>query len=74
MVVEGNHYFPIGSAQRDVLAQTATHGVCPWESTASHSLTVGGRSSTEPMGYSTSTWSPGLTARAVVVEPTKAKR
>ncbi len=35
VVVEGNHYFPLGSVSAE-LVQTATTSVCPWKGTASY--------------------------------------
>ena len=36
VVVEGNHYFPIGSVADGVLSSSDTHTVCPWKGTASY--------------------------------------
>lgn len=36
VVVEGNHYFPIGSANLAYLKPSETHTVCPWKGTASY--------------------------------------
>jgi uncharacterized protein (DUF427 family) len=48
VVVEGNHYFPIDSVQLGVLAETATHSVCPWKGTASYySVTVDGQTNVD---------------------------
>ncbi len=35
-VVEGNHYFPPESVQRDHLRESATHTTCPWKGVASY--------------------------------------
>lgn len=34
--VEGNHYFPLSSVDRQYLQDSATHTVCPWKGTASY--------------------------------------
>ena len=36
VVVEGNHYFPIGSVRADVLRPSDHHTVCGWKGTASY--------------------------------------
>lgn len=36
VVVEGNHYFPLEDANRDVFEPSETHTVCPWKGTASY--------------------------------------
>jgi uncharacterized protein (DUF427 family) len=42
VIVEGNHYFPIGAVRADVLVPSETTSVCPWKGTASYySLSVG---------------------------------
>ncbi len=44
VTVEGNAYFPVGSVQKGVLKESATHSVCPWKGTASYySLEVDGK-------------------------------
>lgn len=44
VVVEGNHYFPLGSVDEAVLSPSDTTSVCPWKGTASYlSLTVDGK-------------------------------
>ena len=41
--VEGNHYFPIESVDRDLLQPSRSHTVCLWKGIASYySITVGG--------------------------------
>ncbi|KIL66819.1 hypothetical protein M378DRAFT_103035, partial [Amanita muscaria Koide BX008] len=35
-VVEGNHYFPPSSINKDYFSDSATHTVCPWKGTASY--------------------------------------
>lgn len=42
VVVEGNHYFPIESANRELLVESATTTVCSWKGTANYySIRVG---------------------------------
>ncbi len=36
VVVEGNHYFPLGSVRQEYLRESATRTVCPWKGTASY--------------------------------------
>ncbi len=36
VLVEGNHYFPAGSVNTALLAESATTSVCPWKGTASY--------------------------------------
>jgi uncharacterized protein (DUF427 family) len=43
IVVEGNHYFPPGSVNRDYFQDSATHTTCPWKGQASYyNVVVGG--------------------------------
>jgi uncharacterized protein (DUF427 family) len=45
VVVEGNHYFPPQSLDRQYFTASSTHTVCPWKGIASyHTLTVDGAS------------------------------
>ena len=39
IVVEGNHYFPPSSVQREYFVDSDTHTTCPWKGEASY-LTV----------------------------------
>lgn len=44
VVVEGNHYFPAESINREFFTASDTHSVCPWKGTASYyTVTVDGR-------------------------------
>ena len=40
VVVEGNHYFPAGSVDRALLADSANTTVCGWKGTASYYYVV----------------------------------
>ena len=45
VVVEGNHYFPPDSVNREFLQDSATTTVCPWKGTANYyTLMVDGQS------------------------------
>ncbi|MEL6649275.1 MAG: DUF427 domain-containing protein [Bacteroidota bacterium] len=35
-IVEGNHYFPIESVNKDFFRESDHHSVCPWKGTASY--------------------------------------
>ena len=50
VVVEGNHYFPIGSVSQEHLRPGGTHTVCPWKGTASY-YTVQTAEGTNPMRH-----------------------
>ena len=36
VVVEGNHYFPVDSINREYFRESDTHTNCPWKGTASY--------------------------------------
>ena len=36
VVIEGNHYFPPESIQREYFQESATHTTCPWKGEASY--------------------------------------
>ena len=36
VVVEGNHYFPLTSIDRQYLKESPTHTTCPWKGEASY--------------------------------------
>ena len=40
VVVEGNHYFPADSIEREYLQESATHSICPWKGEASYYTVV----------------------------------
>ncbi len=43
VMVEGNHYFPPDSVNREYLQDSSTHTTCPWKRLASYySVEVGG--------------------------------
>ena len=48
VVVEGNHYFPVGSVDAAVLRPSATTTHCPWKGDASYySLEVDGQTNAD---------------------------
>ena len=52
VVVEGNHYFPAGSVNRQFLRPSDTHSNCPWKGVASYySLEVGGKENKDAAWY-----------------------
>ena len=52
VVVEGNHYFPIGDVDRAVLAPSDTHTTCPWKGVASYyDVVVGGSRNADAAWY-----------------------
>lgn len=52
LVVEGNHYFPPDSVQREFLQDSATTTVCPWKGTANYyTLMVDGQSNPDAAWY-----------------------
>ncbi|MCW2856835.1 MAG: hypothetical protein JWR52_2450 [Marmoricola sp.] len=52
VVVEGNHYFPAESLNRDHFSGTGTHTLCPWKGTASYySVTVDGETNADAAWY-----------------------
>ncbi len=36
VIIEGNHYFPPESIQKEYFKDSGTHTVCPWKGTASY--------------------------------------
>ena len=36
IVVEGNHYFPPESVNREYFQESSTHSICPWKGQASY--------------------------------------
>ena len=52
IVIEGNHYFPPESVNRDFLIQSDSHTVCPWKGSASyHDIVVGGEVNPDAAWY-----------------------
>ncbi|MCW2755317.1 MAG: hypothetical protein JWQ32_2728 [Marmoricola sp.] len=52
VVVEGNHYFPAESLNRDHFSGTETHTLCPRKGTASYySVTVDGETNADAAWY-----------------------
>jgi len=52
VVVEGNHYFPADSINKENLESSDTTSVCPWKGTANYfSVVVGGESNTDAAWY-----------------------
>lgn len=48
VVVEGNHYFPPQSLNREFFTDSATHTTCPWKGQASYlSVVVAGKTNTD---------------------------
>lgn len=39
-MVEGNHYFPVGDINTDLLIDSSTHTRCPWKGKASYYTVV----------------------------------
>lgn len=36
VVIEGNHYFPVESLNKEYFKKTETHTICPWKGQASY--------------------------------------
>jgi uncharacterized protein (DUF427 family) len=52
VVVEGNHYFPSGSVNKDHLQPSSTHTVCPWKGEASYyNVVVNGETNKDAAWY-----------------------
>jgi uncharacterized protein (DUF427 family) len=52
VVVEGNHYFPLESVNRQYLRQNATTSRCPWKGLANYySLLVDGKTNDDAAWY-----------------------
>jgi uncharacterized protein (DUF427 family) len=50
--LEGNHYFPVDSLQRQYLSESTTTSVCPWKGTAHYySVTVDGQTNADAAWY-----------------------
>lgn len=52
VVVEGNHYFPLGSVGVDYLQPSETHTNCPWKGEANYyDLVVNGQTNKDAAWY-----------------------
>ena len=52
VVVEGNHYFPLDSLNKDLLEDSDTTTVCPWKGTAHYyHVIVGGDKNADAAWY-----------------------
>ncbi len=52
VVVEGNHYFPAESVQRERLVPSATHTTCSWKGVASYyTVSVDGHTNPDAAWY-----------------------
>jgi len=52
VVVEGNHYFPADSINREYFKESDTHTVCSWKGTASYyAIDVNGRVNKDAAWY-----------------------
>ena len=51
-VVEGNHYFPADSVNREFVKESSKNTTCPWKGVASYySLVVDGQENTDAAWY-----------------------
>jgi uncharacterized protein (DUF427 family) len=52
VIVEGNHYFPDASLQREYVVESTHHTMCPWKGTASYyTLQVNGAENRDAVWY-----------------------
>ena len=52
IVIEGNHYFPSSSINKDYFSESNTNSFCPWKGTASYySLDVEGKKNNDAAWY-----------------------
>lgn len=52
IVIENNHYFPVGSVKKEFLKNSETHTVCPWKGQASYyNLVVEGKTNIDAAWY-----------------------
>ena len=52
IVVEGNHYFPADSINKDFYKRSDTHSNCPWKGVASYyTLDVNGQENSDAAWY-----------------------
>jgi len=52
VVVEGNHYFPADSVNKEYLQPSSTHTICPWKGEASYyNVVVNGETNKDAAWY-----------------------
>ena len=52
VVIEGNHYFPADSLNKEFYKESETHSVCPWKGTANYyTLNVDGQENKDAAWY-----------------------
>lgn len=52
VVVEGNHYFPVESLNKELFVDSQTHSNCPWKGVASYySVAVDGKTNADAAWY-----------------------
>ena len=52
LVVEGNHYFPASSLNRELLTESDTTSFCPWKGTAHYyNVVVEGQTNADSVWY-----------------------
>lgn len=52
IIIEGNHYFPKDSINKEYFKESDTHTVCPWKGTASYYvLAVDGEENSDAAWY-----------------------
>jgi uncharacterized protein (DUF427 family) len=52
VIVEGNHYFPAESINREYFTDSVTHSTCPWKGEASYySVQVDGKTNADAAWY-----------------------
>jgi uncharacterized protein (DUF427 family) len=52
IVIEGNHYFPAESVNKEYLSPSSTHTTCPWKGLASyHDIVVDGKTNKDAAWY-----------------------
>lgn len=52
VIVEGNHYFPVDSLNRQFFAESATKSICSWKGEASYfNIRVDGRDNADAAWY-----------------------
>ncbi|MCZ6520028.1 MAG: DUF427 domain-containing protein [Bacteroidetes bacterium] len=52
VIVEGNHYFPPNSINKEYFKESTTNSVCPWKGTASYyTVTVDGNENGDAAWY-----------------------